>query len=187
MGEVGQPLLTHEEFRERTQGVAAVLQQSYGVEPGDRVALLAANSLDFLLGFIGTIRSGAVVVPLNTKYRTPELAKPLEQSGARVLIAEEEFWPNVEPVAPEHSVLAHELRGWAGEPEPPAIGAEAPAVLMYTSGTTGFSKGALQSHLNVVTTAENWRNLLGLTAEDTTVVAAPLSMRPAGTASCSRS
>lgn len=174
VGEVGATPLSHEEFRERTQGVAAVLQRRYGVAPGDRVALLAANGLDFLLGFVGAIRAGAVAVPLNTKYRTRELAGQLEQSGARVLIAEQEFWPNAEPVAPEHSVLAHELRDWRGEPEPPALSAEDPAVLMYTSGTTGFSKGALQSHLNVVTTGENWRSLLGLTAEDTTVVAAPL-------------
>lgn len=174
VGEVGEVPLTHEEFRERTNGVAATLQERFGVEPGDRVALLAANSVEFLLGFVGAIRAGAVAVPLNTKYRTPEIAAQLEKSGARVLLAEEEFWPTAEPVAPADSVMIRELRNWAGEPEAPPLTAEDPAVLMYTSGTTGFSKGALQSHLNVVAAGENYRSLLALEADDTTVVAAPL-------------
>ena len=109
VGEVGGEPLTHEEFRERTRGVAAQLQQRFGVAPGDRVALLAANGLDFLLGFVGILRAGAVAVPLNTKYRTPELRTQLEKSGARVLLAEPEFWPNAEPVAPTHTALTHEL------------------------------------------------------------------------------
>jgi long-chain acyl-CoA synthetase len=174
VGEVGNPELTHEEFRERTAAVATVLQQRYAVAPGDRVAVLAGNGLDFLLAFVGALRAGAVAVPLNTKYRTPEIGKQLEQSGAHVLVAEEEFWPKAEPVAPQHAVLAPELRSWTGEPEDPKLSAEDPAVLMYTSGTTGSSKGALQSHLNVVTSAENWRSLLGLQPDDRTLVAAPL-------------
>jgi long-chain acyl-CoA synthetase len=174
VGEAGGEPLTHDQFRERSAGVAAVLQARYGVGAGDRVAILAANGIDFLLAFVGALRAGAVAVPLNTKYRTPELARQLAQSGARVLLAEEEFWPKAEPVAPEHAALAGEFRNWRGEPAPPAIGAEDPAVLMYTSGTTGFSKGALQSHLNVVTAAENYRRHFGLAPEDTTLVAAPL-------------
>ena len=174
VAELGGRALTHGGFREETEGIAGALQQRFGVEAGDRVALLAANGLDFLLAFVAVLRAGAVAVPLNTKYTTPELAHQLEQSRARVLLAEKEFWPKAEPVAPEHTALAGEFRDWRHELSPPAIAAEGPAVLMYTSGTTGFSKGALQSHLNVVTTAENWIRVLGLREDDRTLVAAPL-------------
>ncbi len=174
VAEVGGEPLTHEQFRDRTLGVAAVLQERYGVQAGDRVALLAANGLEFLLAFVGAIRAGAVAVPLNTKYRTPEIARQLAQSGARVLLAEPEFWPKAAPVAPEHAVLTSDLHSWHGRPVTPPLATEDPAVLMYTSGTTGFSKGALQSHVNVVTAAENWRRVLGLEPGDRTLVAAPL-------------
>jgi long-chain acyl-CoA synthetase len=174
VAEVGGRALTHGEFREETEGIAGTLQQRFEVEAGDRVALLAANGVNFLLAFVAVLRAGAIAVPMNTKYTTAELGRQLEQSGARVLLAEEEFWPNAETVAPEHVALAGEFRGWRGKLARPEIGAESPAVLMYTSGTTGFSKGALQSHLNVVTAAENWLRLLGLGPDDRTLVAAPL-------------
>jgi long-chain acyl-CoA synthetase len=174
VAELGGRELTHGELRDETERIAGSLQQRFGVEQGDRVALLLANGADFVFALLATLRAGAIAVPLNTRYTTPELGKQLELSGARVLLAEEEFWPNAEPVAPDRVVLAGEFEQLRGELSSPPLGAEDPAVLMYTSGTTGFSKGALQSHLNVVAAAETWVRCLGLGPDDRTVVAPPL-------------
>jgi long-chain acyl-CoA synthetase len=172
VAEVGGLSLTHGELREKTQRLAGALQQRFGVDPGDRVALLATG-LDFVLGLVAALRTGATAVPLNTRQTTPELARQLEQSGARLLVVEDEFWAAAEPVAPPHVVRTREFARLSGELSAPRIGAEDPAVLMYTSGTTGASKGALQSHLNVVTAAETFVRCLGLEPDDRTVVAAP--------------
>lgn len=172
--EVGGDPITHGELRERTTRIAGALQQRFGVAPGDRVALLAANSVAFVLALIATLRAGAIAVPLNTKYTTPELARHLAQSGARLLIAEEEFWPKAEPVAPEHVVLTGNLQKLDASLDAPALAAEDGAILLFTSGTTGVSKGVVGSHLNIVTAAENWIRVTHMTHDDRTVVATPL-------------
>jgi long-chain acyl-CoA synthetase len=174
IAEVGSRALTHGELREQTERLAGGLQQRFGVEPGDRIALLAANSVDFVLALVATLRTGSVAVLLNTRDATAELGRNLGQSGARALISEDEFRPKAERFAPEQVVLTSELTRLQAELSPPAIRAEDPALLMYTSGTTGYSKGALQSHLNVVTAAETFVRCLGLGPDDHTVVAVPL-------------
>jgi long-chain acyl-CoA synthetase len=177
VAEVDGRSLTYEELWAESEGLAAGLQDR-GVEPGDRVAMLFANGVDFCVLALAALRAGAIAVTLSTKYAAPELEKLLEHSRPRVLVAEPEWWPKVEGAAGrlgiEHAETSLERLAGGGDFGTPALSAESPAQLMYTSGTTGLAKGALQSHLNLVTTVETFVRCLELTGDDTTVIAAPL-------------
>jgi long-chain acyl-CoA synthetase len=127
-----------------------------------------------VLALAAIFRLGAVAVPLNTKYTTPELDRQLRQSRACLLLAEPEFWPKAEPVSPTAVVLTSEFARIEGELIRPSIGPDDPATLLFTSGTTGFSKSVVHSHRNVVAAAETWIRCLDLGPDDRTVVAAPL-------------
>jgi long-chain acyl-CoA synthetase len=170
--ELGGRALTYEQLWEESAEAASALQQRFGVERGDRVAFVAANCLDLLVGVIGTWRAGGVAVTLNTRYTRTELENQLKQCSPRVVLAEPEWLPKVSREAAVH-VLA-DVRSCGGGLEPVPVRAEDPALLMFTSGTTGHSKGALQSHLNVVSAAETWVRCLDLEDGQTTVVAAPM-------------
>ncbi len=166
--ELGGRRLTYEELWDETERVAATLQHRHGVEPGDQVAILSANCLDFLIGVIATWRAGGVAVTLNAKYTAPELERQLASCSPRVLLSQPEWLPK-SPVA------AHVLGEIGnGRFEPPPLSATDPALLMFSSGTTGSSRGALQSHLNLVSAAETWVRCLDLQPDDRTVVAAPM-------------
>jgi long-chain acyl-CoA synthetase len=164
--------LTYEQLWEESAQAAGALQQRFGVEQGDRVAFVAANCLDLLVGMIGTWRAGAVAVSLNSKYTRVELEKQLRQCSPRVVLADPKSLSKVSGEVPVH-VLSN-VRSCGGRLEPVPVRAEDPALLMFTSGTTGHSRGALQSHLNLVSTAETWVRCLDLEAGETTVVAAPM-------------
>jgi acyl-CoA synthetase (AMP-forming)/AMP-acid ligase II len=144
--EAGGPRLTYGELWTEAERVAGGLQR-LGVAPGDRVALLMANSIDLLVGLVGAWRSGAVAVMLNTKYTAVELAAQFDASTPRVLLAQPEWLDKVDPRRVQHVLSRlNDLGGAFAEPE---LDADDPALLMFTSGTTGRSKGALQSHLAV--------------------------------------
>ena len=166
--EIGGRSLTYDELWEETERVAATLQGRYGVEPGDQVAFVAANCLDLLIGIIATWRAGAIAVMLNAKYTAAELASELTRCSPRVVLTQPEWLHKL----PRSAQTLGERSD--GPFEPPPLRGTDPALLMFTSGTTGASKHALQSHRNLVSAAETWVRCLVLQPSDTTVVAAPL-------------
>lgn len=170
--EVGGRTLAYEQLWEESEQVAGALQQRFGVGPGDRVAFVAANCLDLLVGLIGTWRVGGVAVTLNTKHTRPELEKQLSQCSPRVVLVEPEWLEKISENSDAH--VLSDVRDSGGRLEPVQARAEDPALLMFTSGTTGRSKGVLQSHLNLVSAAETYVRCLDLGPEETTVVAAPM-------------
>ena len=156
---------TYEEFDSDVDRYATALS-SLGLKPGDRLALLAANSDRYLVTMFACLRLGAIVVPINTRLAAPEVAHILQDSGARVLVFD-----------PELGALAHEscsgvncdppglvgLGADGGGPDLQALAAEKPtgwepslvsedddALLMYTSGTTGRPKGVLLDHRRAI-------------------------------------
>jgi long-chain acyl-CoA synthetase len=170
--ELGGRALSYEQLWEESAQVAGALQQRFGVERGDPVAFVAANSLDLLVGLIGAWRAGAVAVTLNTKYTRTELEQQLTQCSARVVLVEPEWLSKVSRDKPVH--VFEDVRGRGAQFEPVPIRAEDPALMMFTSGTTGHSRRACQSHLNLVSAAETWVRCLDLEGGETTVVAAPM-------------
>jgi carnitine-CoA ligase len=136
-----------------------------GVRPGDRVATLVENSAEAMFAWWGTVRAGAVAVPINTAYKGEYLRHQLADSGARALIVEADLVDRAARVAGEVPDLGHVIViGDAVDLEGVAVhtwrdvlaGAAAPlevavrpgdlATFIYTGGTTGPSKGCMLSH-----------------------------------------
>src|SRR5437016_5327182 len=180
--------LTWRELRAEVDRMAGALHARHGVKPGDRVALLLLNSVDFCVGVFACARLGAVAVTLNTKLRAPELEFMLQNSGARILIMHEALWDEIAPI---RATVPCEAVYVAGRPpagtepldrltdtreRPPAVVVDEDdtAFIMYTSGTTGRPKGALGTHVGIVTSSISFERCMGLGDGERTLVAVPL-------------
>jgi acyl-CoA synthetase (AMP-forming)/AMP-acid ligase II len=137
--------------------VAAGLRERYGVGPGDRVAILAANCPEWILAFWATVSLGAIAVGLNAWWSGDELAFGLADAAPRLLIADAKRWARLAAAPPslpslvierDFAALAAHAPG-AALPDA-AIGEDDPAVILYTSGTTGRPKGVVCSHRSVL-------------------------------------
>ena len=141
---------------------------SRGVERGDRVGILLANSLEYWALYLAITRIGAIAVRLNWRLTGPELQYALTDSGTSLLCLHGRFGATLAPVLEQTPVResvvfvedpAHDdasslpgaqpesvLDGAAGEPPVPDPAETDPCMIMYTSGTTGYPKGALWTH-----------------------------------------
>jgi long-chain acyl-CoA synthetase len=151
-----------------------------GAGPGGRVALLAANGADWVLGFLAVLRSGAAVVPLNTRLAPPELARQLATCAPRLALvdaAHEAALARAAPALVRRRVEAGAPGSlWAARDaaEPGRPAATAPALVSFTSGTTGTPKAAVVSHAALATSAGVYARLLGADASTRTLVLVPL-------------
>ena len=121
-----------------------------GVGHGDRVALLLHNGFEFPESLLACHRLGAVAVPINFRLTADEIAYILEDSGAAALIAGDrpDGWRDA---VSSRSAPRTRRRSPAAEPAPQAdVDEHDPALLCYTSGTTGRPKGAVLTHGNLV-------------------------------------
>src|ERR687886_2206745 len=173
---------TYDRLHGRAETFAAALR-AWGLEPGERVALFLGNSPDFLAAYLGTHLAGGVVVPVNTQYRHGELRHIFEDAGVRLCFTDGERKPELEGVRIQlphlEAVIAagRELEGFletggAGEPGLPE--GDDLAVIAYTSGTTGRSKGAMLLHRNLVANIEAICEAWRWTADDHLLLALPL-------------
>ncbi len=133
------------ELERRTAAAQALLAQQ-GVQAGDRIAWCAANHPDFFAAMLATMRSGAVLTPINWRQKAREIAYILADSGARMIVADAAFLDTVTTAAPGVTVMETGAFSRAlddARPTAGTIGGDpgAPALLLYTSGTTGHPKG----------------------------------------------
>ncbi len=128
--------LSYGELWERAARVAGGLG-ALGVQRGDRVAIRLPNGIDWVLAFWGAQLLGAVVVPVNTRFTEDEVSYVVQDSGARFTFSPDEALPDGPASAAED------------------LGPDELAAIFYTSGTTGFPKGAMTSHANFTTNSEN--------------------------------
>lgn len=182
----GDTVLDWRSFDEQVLRAAAGLQ-ALGVSRGDRVALWLGNGVEFVVASFAVLAIGAVVVPLSTREQTPGIAYILRNCGAVALVHDAALLDKL-PAAADTPALRHRLVvGEGAGPRWDSLLSHAPlaerlvcaeedlAIIMYTSGTTGFPKGAMLSHLNIVHSVLHYAQALGLDERVRAGVAVPLS------------
>lgn len=186
---------TWQQLQDSSARVARGLER-LGVKPGDRVALLMGNRAEFVLALYGIAQLGAIAVPMSTRDSAKGISFILNQCGARAVIAHTDMArllpPCLDDASPLIQVLCSDEDGAQAPPAEPAVawesllGAdptpilrdeveEAPAIILYTSGTTGQPKGAVITHFNVVHSALHFQSCLGLGAGERALLAVPAS------------
>lgn len=162
--------LSYAALDERTGYLAARLV-GLGVAPGDRVAVQAEKSVDGLLLYLATLRAGAVHLPLNPAYTAPEIRYFVEDSEPALFVGD----PARGEGARRSLTLAELVGGSAsGGFEDVRRSPDDLAAILYTSGTTGRSKGAMLTHRNLASNAETLRDAWRFTAEDRLLHALPI-------------
>ena len=167
----GERVATRDQLREEAGRIAGGLRR-LGVMSGDRVAVYAANSLDWVLGYLGAQRAGAVAVMMNPDYHSAEAEHILRDSQPALVIADAARRTVVEALGFKTAAVDDLPRDDATAM--PALTAESPAAILYTSGTTGRPKGALLDHGNLLAQARGALEVWRWTERDTLVHALPL-------------
>ncbi|MEU5696174.1 AMP-binding protein [Actinosynnema sp. NPDC020468] len=166
------------EFRARAARVAGGLA-ALGVGPGDAVALVLRNSVEFLELSAGVAVAGANPVPVNWHWSADELGYLLADCKARVVFAHKEFAATVAGVLPPGAVLVEEVDSWidAQEPLTAAVPKSSALGVVYTSGTTGRPKGVVREPVTdeqLVRMAMGAVERMGLREGGSTLIPAPL-------------
>jgi acyl-CoA synthetase (AMP-forming)/AMP-acid ligase II len=176
---------SYAELHDASARVASALGAA-GVRAGDRVALFTPNCPELLLGYYGCFVLGAVAVPVNYRYRQPEVQYALEHSGATALIVHESLAGEVEGLPldamgvrlryrigadrrPGLAAFEELLAGPAGAA--PAFGVDQPAAILYTSGTTARPKGVTYTHATLWHDCVIQTETFSFTADDVHLVA----------------
>jgi fatty-acyl-CoA synthase len=158
----GERRFTYAEFGARVERQAAALL-ALGVQPGDRVAVLALNGAMALEAHFAPMRIGAILVMLNTRLAPAELEWILHHCGAKVLLVDPQLKPLVANASVPHVIDDYEsflcgAGASACQPLPapvPVTDENACIAINYTSGTTGFPKGVMFTHRGA------WTNAIG--------------------------
>ena len=180
---------TYAEFAARVDEVARGLV-AIGLQPGDRMGIWAPNCAEWLLVQYASAKAGVILVNVNPSYRTSELEYVLNQSGCRVLISARAFKSSdyrgmVDEIAPlcralERTVFL-DCSDWeellaAGDRElslPTGLQFDDPINIQYTSGTTGFPKGATLTHHNILNNGFFIGETCRYTSEDRVCIPVP--------------
>lgn len=148
---------------------------------GDRIALYLNNSLELISAYIANLKLGLITVPMNTQYRDTEILHIVGDAAPRVILTDRVQAPILEPLrrrlaSVEHILLAEEL-GHLDEPSdevPAHVDGDDLAAIMYTSGTTGRSKGAMLTHNNLASNITGLTRAWNWSADDTLLLTLPL-------------
>jgi len=177
-----QTVLTHAQAAAAAARVARRLWRA-GVRPGDRIALAAPNGWRYAVAYYGIQLAGAVAVLANTRFAPPETEYVLADSGASFTVVDAALAARVPQVCPHWDLEELTAPGEATEAAEAAEAAELPGLsaaggdvanILYTSGTTGRPKGAMQTHGNLVFNAGTISSVFGVTERDRTLVVAPM-------------
>jgi len=163
----GERRISYGGFARQVWGTAAALRDEHGLRHGDRVSILSYNSPDWLIALFAATSLGGIGVGLNGWWTTEEIDYGLRDSGSRFLVVDDRLFPRVAPLLgklpdlervfyigshPPAGVtpIAEILRSAEQVPAEP-IGEDDPFVILYTSGTTGRSKGCITTHRGTIT------------------------------------
>jgi benzoate-CoA ligase len=142
----GDEAVTFDDLAQRVARTAGAFA-AQRLQPGERVLLLMRDTADFAVAWLAAVRAGAVAVALNHKLSDAELDHAAADSGARIAVVDDLFAQR--RIAGVETVLASALAEKAKRARPApafALGPEAPAFMLYSSGTTGRPKGIVHAH-----------------------------------------
>jgi malonyl-CoA/methylmalonyl-CoA synthetase len=153
---------TFGELDARSSRVAHVLK-ARGLRQGDRLAVYLPNRLEFLDLYLASIKLGVIFVPINILYREREMSHILADASPALYLAEKDL-----------PAIAEEAANQPDSLEVLPLEGDAPAALVYTSGTTGVSKGAILTHNNFIANALNLITCWQISAHDRFLLVLPL-------------
>lgn len=158
--------LTFSEVVERIRCAAGAFA-GLGVDKGDRIAIWAPNSAEWIIAAFGVLAAGGVLVPVNTRFKTDEAADIIVRSKAKAVLAQKGFLGQdyTAPAGvPVIDVKSDFLSG--GSPFERAVSGTDIADVIFTSGTTGRPKGAMMNHRQTLRMYEEWATLADLREGD---------------------
>jgi malonyl-CoA/methylmalonyl-CoA synthetase len=178
----GGRVIHYDELDAASARIAHALIES-GCQPGDRVAVQVEKCWQAVALYLGCLRAGLVYLPLNTGYQKSELAYFFSDAEPKVIVCAPEAQSGIAALRPEATVLSLDAQGGTlleradAKPErydTVTQGPNEPAAILYTSGTTGRSKGAVLSHRNLASNALTLVEQWGFTRGDVLLHALPV-------------
>ena len=179
------PALTHEgrdfdyaALAHHVDAAAALLSGAWGVAPGDRVAWLGLNDPAQLVLLFALARMGAILLPLNFRLAPPEWDAQLAHCTPKHIVHDPAWADAAAALAQRHSVPAHAaaelMDAPAAPPAPVRAAADAPVLLVFTSGTTGSPKAAVHTQSNLLANIRIAAQAQALTQSDRVLTVLPL-------------
>ncbi|HUX38205.1 MAG TPA: long-chain fatty acid--CoA ligase [Rectinemataceae bacterium] len=180
---------SYRELNERACRAANFLREGLGIAKGDRVGIIAMNGVHYVDLLYGLAKIGAILVPFNWRLKPVELEYMVKDCSPKLMIVGPEFVELLDKARPALSCRSYLSLGGAkveggsyeeylasaspSEPPRPPLSEEDPLLILYTSGTTGKSKGAVIPHRQVLWNAINTCISWGLTEDDVAPVFTP--------------
>ena len=181
LGMVSGEALSYRSLEKTTKALALRLIKE-GIAKGDRVAILSENRPEWGLASFGIARAGAVSVPILVDFSPEQVANIILHSEARIVIASQRYAKKLEPLGLSASILPIEEILGPLDPGIEADGLELPrvvsedlAAIVYTSGTTGRSKGVMLTHRNLIADALSCKSVIILSPKDLLLSILPLA------------
>lgn len=176
--------VTYERLNQQATAAAHQLDRA-GLKSGDRIAIMLPNVPAFAVWYYGALRLGAIVVSLSTRLAESEITFAVEDCGAEIIVVPE--GSNLQANAPESIKRTFEVSDLGNQcgGQPLKVDADSsleihspsqddPALILYTSGTTGFPKGATLSHGNVSSNVCAFNHLCAMKPDDVILLTVPL-------------
>jgi HIP---CoA ligase len=180
----GSSSLSYAALLERVEATAAAYAEA-GVGRGDRVVLWGPNSTDWAVAALAVSYAGGVLVPVNSRYVGPEVADVVERTRAALVVVHDGFLGRDQVaeladagvtervVTLDSAAISLPSAEIAAQSAFPAISPDDVADILFTSGTTGRSKGAMSAHRQTIGVARAWAELGGVRQDDRYLVVNP--------------
>ncbi len=167
--------LTFGELDVRSNRIARLLT-ARGLVRGDRLGFFLPNRVEFIDLFLACVKTGVIVVPINVLYREREISHIVADAEPKAVVATVELAPHVPAGAPVWNVdeLSAAARDHDGARVRTTLDGDDPAAIVYTSGTTGRSKGAVLTHNNFASNTVNLLTCWRVTEADRYLAVLPL-------------